>query len=234
MVRTAGAQKTMRQVGDEIGAPAATVSQVEKGQRALKEPRIAMWAGALEVSEADLHELWHLSQGLIPLGGGRTVFYADGLGDEPIRNGAAPVVSDGPDLEPIYRLADRIAAVLRRLLPDAGIAVTPQEFEPPYVDEMYAGTITASQQTENEAAADAFLPLPLIEFAWSPTPGRREPSDPRWDAVRVPLLEKLTPIVRRRGSSVTAVDLEDLIRNLSGSERERVRGYIEAIIEQRT
>ena len=30
-----------------------------------------------------------------------------------------------------------------------------------------------------------------------------------------------------------AVELEDLIRELSGLERERVRGYIEAIVEQR-
>lgn len=39
--------------------------------------------------------------------------------------------------------------------------------------------------------------------------------------------------MRRRGRSVKAVDLEDLVRDLSGPERERVRGYIEAIIEQR-
>src|SRR3954470_7427229 len=77
MVRTAGTGSSMRQVGDKIGAPAATVSQIEKGQRALKEPKIAVWAAALKVSEADLHELWVLSQGRIPVGPDRLVFYMD-------------------------------------------------------------------------------------------------------------------------------------------------------------
>ena len=49
----------------------------------------------------------------------------------------------------------------------------------------------------------------------------------------MPLLQELTPIVRRRGKSVRAVDLEDLLRELSGPERERVRGYIDAIVEHR-
>jgi hypothetical protein len=40
--------------------------------------------------------------------------------------------------------------------------------------------------------------------------------------------------VRRRSSSVKAADLEDVIRGLSGPERERVRGYIDAVIEQRS
>jgi transcriptional regulator with XRE-family HTH domain len=223
----------MREVGDKIGAPAATVSQVEKGQRALKEPKIALWATALEVSKADLHELWFLSQGLIPVGRRRTVFYSARPGAEPLRDGLVPSLRDGPDLEPIYRLADRIAAVLRRLLPDASIEVNPDKFEPPHVDQLVAGTLTTAEQVENEAAADAFLPLPLIEFYWYGTPGRREPSEMKWDAIRVPLLQEPTPIVRRRGSSVKAVELEDLIRDLSGPERERVRGYIEAIVEQR-
>ena len=223
----------MREVGDKIGAPAATVSQVEKGQRALKEPKIAMWAAALEVSDADLHELWFLSQGLIPVGRRRTVFYSDGPGAQPLHDGLVPSLRDGPDLAPIYRLADRIAAVLRRLLPDASIEVNQDEFEPPHIDQLVAGTITAAEQDETSEADDAFLPLPLIEFVWYRTPGRREPSEMKWDAIRVPLLQELTPIVRRRGSSVTAVELEDLIRDLSGPERERVRGYIEAIVEQR-
>lgn len=223
----------MRGVGDKLGAPAATVSQVEKGQRALKEPKIAMWAAALEVSKADLRELWFLSQGLIRVGPSRFVFYSDWAGAEPVRDGLVPSLPDGPDLEPIYRLAERIADVLRRLLPDARIDVSKDEFEPPFIDEIYAGRITAAQQDENEEVANAFLPLPLIEFRWSSTPGRREPSDEKWDAVRVPLLQELTPIVRRRSSSVKAVELEDLMRELSGPERERVRGYIEAIVEQR-
>ncbi len=51
-------KKSMRQLGLVIGCPAATISQTEKGQRALKEPKIAHWALALEVSEGDLRELW--------------------------------------------------------------------------------------------------------------------------------------------------------------------------------
>jgi hypothetical protein len=50
----------------------------------------------------------------------------------------------------------------------------------------------------------------------------------------VPLIQKLTPIARRRDRSVKSMDLEDLIRELSGPERERVRGYVEAIVEQRS
>lgn len=162
------------------------------------------------------------------------MFYSDRPGAEPLRDGLVPSLRDGPDLERIYRLADRIAAVLRRVLPDASIEVNPDKFEPPHVDQLVGAILTAAEQVENEEAADAFLPLPLIEFYWYGTPGRREPSEMKWDAIRVPLLLKLTPIVRRRGSSVKAVELEDLIRDLSGPERERVRGYIEAIVEQRT
>src|ERR1019366_2342705 len=126
-----------------------------------------------------------------------------------------------------------IAAVLRRLLPDAIIEVNRDEFEPPHIDQLFAGTITAAQQDENSEVADAFLRLPLIEFVWYRTPGRRELSEMDRGAIRVPLLQELTPIMRRRSSSVTALELEDLIRDLSGPERERVRGYIEAIVEQR-
>src|SRR5687768_4476326 len=99
MVRTAGARRSMREVGDKIGAPAATVSQVEKGQRALKEPKIAMCAAALDVSKADLHELWSLSQGLVPVGRRHPVFYSDWPGTEPLRDGLVPSRSGGPDLE---------------------------------------------------------------------------------------------------------------------------------------
>jgi hypothetical protein len=227
----------MRQVGDKIGAPAATVSQVEKGQRALKEPKIPAWAAALEVSGADLHELWVLSQGRIPVGPDRLVFYGDlpeALGAEPLRPVILTTLGDRPDLEPIYRLAERIAAVLRRLLPHARLQVDPDRFEPIYIDETGLGlTLTPAEQDENAEADDAFDPLPFIECFWEGTPGRRQQLEMKRDRVRVPLLQELTPIVRRRGKSVKAVELEDLIRDLSGQERERVRGYVEAIVEQR-
>jgi hypothetical protein len=227
----------MREVGDKIGAPAATVSQVEKGQRALKEPKIPAWAAALEVSGADLHELWQLSQGRIQVGPDRFVFYSglpEALGAEPLRPVILTTLGDRPDLEPIYRLAERIAAVLRGLLPHAKLQVDPDSFEPAYIDKRYAGlTLAAAEQDEEAEAEAAFHPLPFIECHWEGTPDRRERLDMKRYRVRVPLLQELTPIVRRRGKSVNAVELEDLIRDLSGPERERVRGYIEAIVEQR-
>ena len=226
----------MRDIGDKIGAPAATVSQVEKGERALKEPKIAAWAAALRVDEADLHELWLLSQGLIPAGAGGPVFYSNRpmpLFEDPLRDGLVPALEEGLDLEPIYRVAERIVAALRRLLPDVSIWVSAQQFEPAYVLEAEMGTITPAQEDEDRDAAKAFLPLPLIEFEWSPTGGRPHRSNSKWDAIRVPLLQEFSPIVRKRSSSVKPAELENLIRKLSGSERERVRGYVEAILEQR-
>lgn len=224
----------MREVGDEVGAPPATVSQVEKGQRALKEPKISSWARALKVSERDLHELWLLSQGLVPRKGRQEpVFYErrGALGAEPLRAGLPPSLEDGPDLEPVFRLADRIATVLRRVLPGVGITVTAEDFEPPHIgpDDSF---LTPEERIENEAAWEAYLPLPLIEFVWGATPGARELSEQRFAAVRVPLLQEVTPIVRR-SSGLSAAGLEDLIRALSAPERERVRGYIDAVVESR-
>jgi len=107
------------------------------------------------------------------------------------------------------------------------------------LDKMAFGrTLSIAEEEENEAAAAAFVPLPIIECVWEVTPVRPPPFDNiddniDMDRVWMPLLQELTPIVRRRGKSVNAVELEDLIRDLSGPERERVRGYVEAIVEQR-
>lgn len=49
---------TMRHVGLKIGAPPATVSQCEKAQRAVKEPKLEDWAHALEVDVSFLRERW--------------------------------------------------------------------------------------------------------------------------------------------------------------------------------
>jgi len=237
MVRTVGTGDSMRQVGKKIGAPAATVSQIEKGQRALKEPKIAVWAAALGVSEADLHELWVLSQGLIPVGD-RLVFYSDrpdALGAESLKANIVKTLGHRPDLEPIFRVAERITAVLEPLLPNARLQVDPADFEPLHIDKVAGGlTLTLAEEEKEEAHDAAFVPLPFIECYWDNRPGRPQPWEMNdWYRIRVPLLQKLTPIVRRRGKSVNAVELEDLIRDLSGPERERVRGYVEAIIEQR-
>ncbi|MFI6263466.1 hypothetical protein [Micromonospora sp. NPDC051006] len=218
----------MRQVAEKIGAPVATVSQTEKGQRALKEPKIGVWAAALKVGEAELHELWVLSQGLVPAGD-RLVFYADPsnplaaafLGAETLR-----ALRERPDLEPIYRLAERIADVLGRLLPYGKFQVEPDDIGRFKEERGLTGRALANEAEEYAAVIAAFVPIPFINYyedGWSgPSYG-----------VGVPLLEKPTRVVRRRGKSVNTVELEDLIRDLSGPERERVRGYVEAIVEQR-
>lgn len=232
LVRSVGVGDSMRQVGENIGAPAATVSQVEKGQRALKEPKLAPWAAALGVSEADLHELWVLCQGLVPVGRDRLAFYSDrpdALGSAPLDADIIETLGDWPDLEATFRLAVRIAGVLKRLLPNASVQVEPDEFDSPYmmpdVDEAGAWVTFPNTQKKLEAAFAAFVPLPIIWVYWANFTSR--------DGVRMPRLQKPTPIVRRRGKSVNTVELEDLIRDLSGPERERVRGYVEAVMEQR-
>jgi transcriptional regulator with XRE-family HTH domain len=235
MIRTAGTGASMRQFGEKIGAPAATVSQVEKGQRALKEPKIAVWSKALDIKESDLLELWRLSQGEV-LVDDRRKFYTDGgegLRTEMMSADIVEVLNERPDLEPIYRLAELIATVLKKVLPYASVQVEPAEFEPLHIDKTAAGLMLTGAEADAQIEhAAAFVRLPFIECYWDNTPGARQLSER--DRVLVPLLQEPTPIVRRRGRSVNSVELEDLIRDLSGPERERVRGYVEAIVEQRS
>ena len=234
MIRTASTGDSMRQFGEKIGAPAATVSQIEKGQRALKEPKIAVWSKALDIEESDLLELWRLSQGEVLIDG-RRKFYTPalkGLGTDMMDAAIVKVLNELPDLEPIYRLAELIVTVLKKVLPNTRIQIDPAEFEPLYIDKMMAAlTLTEAEEDEEEEHSAAFVPLPVIECFWD-TQGGRDPSG-RFP-VLVPLIQKLTPIARRRGRSVNSMELEDLIRELSGPERERVRGYVEAIVEQRS
>ena len=236
MLRTVGTGQSMRQLGDRIGVRAATVSQIEKGQRALKEPKIAAWAEALDVGAGDLHELWMLSQGQVPVGE-RSVFYADhpdALEAEPASDAIRRTLEERPDLRPIYLLAQRIATVLDRLLPDAGIRVRPDDNrEPPHIGEPGGPPLTGLQEDENAALASTY-PLPFIERTRGGTPAsERRFEYEEGELVRVPPLQEQAPIVRRRGKSMGPADLEDLINELTGPERERVRGYIDAIIEQR-
>lgn len=49
----------------------------------------------------------------------------------------------------------------------------------------------------------------------------------------VPVIKPLTPVSRNRGKSIEAQELESLFNSLTGPERERVRGYIEAVLEER-
>ena len=237
MLRTAGTGQSMRQVGERIGAPAATVSQIEKGQRALKEPKIPAWAEALDVNDADLHELWMLCQGHVQ-SGDQLVFYTnqpDTLGARPPDGVNALLLEERPELRPIYLLAQRIATVLHRLLPQSGIRIRPDDHdEPPHVGEPGDAPLTGSQEDENAEWASTY-PLPVIERTRGGTPvSQRRSEYEEGELVRVPLLRKQTAIVRRRGKSVGAAELVDLCHGLTGPERERVRGYIDAIIDLRT
>jgi hypothetical protein len=230
MTRSVGSGDSMRQVGERIGvpAPAATVSQIEKGERALKEPKIADWAKALKVREADLLELWQLSQGEMVVDG-RRVFYTDAgeaLGNQPLGADIDEVLRERPDLERIYRLAARIAAVLGRFVPEVMFKVEPDDLGSFYDERWDAERAFRDEPEEYEAVKAAFVPVPFI------TCYSRSVSGPLY-GVEMPVLARLTPVARRRGKSVKAVELDDLIRALTGPERERVRGYVEAIVEQR-
>jgi transcriptional regulator with XRE-family HTH domain len=230
MIRSVGSGDSMRQVGERIGVPAAaaTVSQIEKGERALKEPKIADWAKALNVREADLLELWQLSQGEIVIDG-RRVFYteaSEALGNQPFCADIDNVLRERPDLERTYRLAARIAAVLRRLVPHVMFEVEPDDLGSFYDERWETTRVFRDEAEEYEAVRAAFVPLPWIRCY------SREVSGPMY-GVGVPVLTRLTPVTRRRGKSIEVVQLDDLIRALTGPERERVRGYVDAIVEQR-
>lgn len=66
LIRTRTSNKSMRQVGLVIGAKAAAVSQIEQATRALKEPKLSIWAEALGVDEYQLTRLWWATQGYMP------------------------------------------------------------------------------------------------------------------------------------------------------------------------
>lgn len=59
---------TMRQVADKIGVPAATVSQVEKAQRAVKEEKLELWSEALGFDHSFLWRQWDFVQKRFPDG----------------------------------------------------------------------------------------------------------------------------------------------------------------------
>jgi len=134
--------------------------------------------------------------------------------------------SKRPDLERIYRLAARIAAVLGRFVPEVTFQVQPYDLGSFYDEGWDSGKAFSDETEEYEAVKAAFVPIPIINCY------SRAVSGPSY-SVGVPVLTRLTPVARRRGKSVKAVELDDLIRALTGPERERVRGYVEAIVEQR-
>lgn len=221
----------MREVGERVpvSAPAATVSQIEKGERALKEPKIPQWAKALRVREIDLLELWQLSQGLVPADG-RLRFYSDpgvSLGNQPLGDRIERELRERPEHAQMYRLAVRITDVLRRMVPTVEFEVEPYSLGDFYEREWRATERFDSEYSELEAVKAAFVPRPTI-VCYS-----REVVGPVYE-VHVPVIEKEGPIARHRGTSVNAVTLDELIRSLTAPERERVRGYVEAILEQRS
>jgi len=230
MTRTAGSEDSMREVGERVpvSAPAATVSQIEKGERALKEPKIAEWAKALRVREVDLLELWHLSQGYVATDD-RLLFYSDPgvpLGNQSLGDKIEKELRERPEHERLYRLSVRIAEVLQRMVPRVEFEVEPYSIGDFYDREWDASQRFDSDYSEQQAVTAAFVPRPTI-ICYS-----RDVIGPVYE-VHVPVLEKEEPVARRRGTSVKAVELEDLIRSLTGPERERVRGYVESIVEQR-
>lgn len=138
---------SMRKVGEKLGSAAATVSQVETGTRAVKEPKLDLWAAALGVKKEDLRELWWLTQGWIPTIKGRT-FYTDH--DD---------------------LSNKIWDIVFR-----------------YV---------------------------------------------HYQTIEIPVIGKPEPIVRGRRNSSTSDDINRLIKLLTASERNKVQGYIDALIDCR-
>jgi transcriptional regulator with XRE-family HTH domain len=239
LIRRAGPGASMRQIGDRIGAPAATVSQIEKGQRALKSDRVGLWAHALAVNEDDLRELWWMSQGMVLVGNRRT-FYAHAgarelLESQELGDSVTSRFDKSPELEPMYRLAGLMAVVVKRLLPRAVVQVEQPDYEPLYIDKEAAGLeLTAQEQDEQADHWAALVWQPWLECYWDDRPGEPESwESTAYHRVAVPVLHEATPIIRKRAKAVATVELEGLIRDLSGPERERVRGYVEAVIEQR-
>jgi transcriptional regulator with XRE-family HTH domain len=63
VIRVVRTDKTMNQFARDMGKAPAFVSQIEKGQRALKEPSIKAYSDALWTKEEHLRVLWLLCQG---------------------------------------------------------------------------------------------------------------------------------------------------------------------------
>ncbi len=214
----------MRPIGEKVGGTAATVSKIEKGQRALKEEKIPTWAEALEVNEHDLHQLWLLCQGRVPDDEGTPTLYTDPT--SPIHSEVLdPEILDSvtrhPDLRPIYLLTSRIIATLRSLLPKAH--VTWGKFEPRFMDAAGEWATPEEEDLDWDRA-----PLPIIELWWRDGSEYARPAE-----IDVPLLDPTKPGDRRQTTSTPTSELITLIEALAATERDRVRGYIDAIIENR-
>lgn len=54
--------QSMRELGEKVGLPAGSVSQIEAAERALKEYRLDAWADALGVGRPYLKRVWMKTQ----------------------------------------------------------------------------------------------------------------------------------------------------------------------------
>ena len=126
---------------------------------------------------------------------------------------------------PIYVQTQRLADVLRRALPEARVQVDPDDFSR-FQDErdLERERLGEPRETVPELEAD-FLELPFVNVY--------EDGFPRY-GVGLPLLETRAGRALRSGTSAASRDLKGMIRRLTPCERERVRGYIDAILELRS
>ena len=223
MIRSLEPAMTMQQVASRLGKPAATVSQIEKGQRALKEDKLADWAVALDLREKDVRELWVLCQGLVPAGD-RLVSYTDAAGSQVFSSQIEHVLRDFPGLEPLYRHAARIQSALNRAVLYGQFDLWPEDFS-----DFQDGRDRERQRIglvpeDARDLLEEFIPMPVISAY--------EDGFPRY-GVGVPNLRDAPIDIRMPKDAAIADDLGEVLQRLTETERERVRGYVDAILESR-
>jgi len=222
-IRWAGTGASIRATARAADLPPATVAQIEKGQRALKKPKIASLAGALEVDSDDLMELWELCQGLVRDSSGRLNLYTQVPDPTP---SASHTWSNRPgeterdhELNPEFRLAGQICTVMSRVMPRAQFDVQPARPDDP---------IPHALELDGIAAHQAPSEIPVLWVQWNDPNALDEVA-----ALALPLITGPSKQDRAIHSVASPSALDELIRTLTVAERERVRGYVEAVIEQR-
>lgn len=190
----------------------------------LKEPKLKAWAAALELDLSDLRRLWNLCQGF-RLVGESLVFYEEYSDDSewvpPSDEKIEVALEKYSGLTNLYRLAYEISDVMQRLLPLDAFWIQP--WRPDDQIPVFPG-----EDEANNFRGKLFKPFPVLWVTWASEEADGEPA-----AVVIPRIAPLSPIVRQRKASLTSKDLGAMVQGLNSLERERVRGYIEAIIEER-
>lgn len=206
-IRWAGSGASIRAVARSAGLPAATVAQIEKGQRALKEPKLPALAMALEVDHDDFTQLWELCQGLVRDASGALVSYSWLPGSA--GRGTGP-----------FSLATQICGVMERLVPGADFEVRPRRDNDPIPSVVeFVGEGGEPRESKD---------TPVLWVLWN-DPRAPEPVA----AVELPNLVNAATKATPARSLISRAALHELIHALDGPERERVRGYVEAVIDQR-